>query len=85
MPHNLHHRIIIISARRMNGYTSRLVYNNHVVVFVYYSDRLCGDGRLMAMQRVGNDISVPQDRFWSNILPVDSDFAIYDCISLPSN
>ena len=45
----------------MDRYTCRLVDDNHVIIFVYYTDRLRSHRRLMSMQCVGYYVAVPDD------------------------
>lgn len=45
----------------MDGNTSRLVDNNHIIVFVYHGNGKCGHRGFVSVKCMGNDVPVLDD------------------------
>lgn len=78
MPHDFIHGVVIISSGRVDRYASWFVDDDHIVVFVNDTDRLCGYRRFMAVEGMRNDISILQLRVRRRQLAIDCDSSIYD-------
>lgn len=61
--HDFDEGVVVVAARRMYWYTSRLVDHDHIVVFVDNTNRLRGYGRFMTVQSMRDHVSVAYDMF----------------------
>ena len=59
--HDFDNRIVVVAPCWVNGYTGGLVDDNLIVILMDDANRLSGDRRLMAMQRMGYHITILDD------------------------
>ena len=77
-PHDLDHRVELVSPSGMHRHARWLVDDNHVFVLMYSSDVLSSDWRLMPVESMRNNIPVLDNRGWVDTwIAVDSDLPTF--------
>lgn len=70
---NLNNRIVVVSPCGMDRHTSRLVDDEHIIIFMDNSNVMSGHGRFMTMQRMRNNLAIFDHCVWAGDLAVHRD------------
>ena len=81
--YDFNNRIVVISARRVDRNSSRLIDHDHTIILVQYTNWVCADWGFVSVQHVRYHVAVLDYMMWTrNRLSINNDGSTFYSILL---